>query len=47
MKEFKIKVFFGGYPTEIRIGAHSSASALALARLMFSKALVTGTIKKS
>ena len=45
MKEFKVKVFFGGWPTEIRIGAHSSASALAIARLMFPKALVTGSVK--
>lgn len=42
MKEYKVKVFFGGYPTEIRVGAHSSASALAIAKLMFPKAVSTG-----
>ena len=31
MKEFKVKVFFQAYPTEIRVGAHNPASALAIA----------------
>ena len=44
MKEFKVKVFFGGWPTEIRVGAHSSASALSIVRLMFPKARVTANI---
>ena len=45
MKEFKVKVFFGGWPTEIRIGANSSASALTIAKLMFPKATVTANVK--
>ena len=44
MREFKVKVFFNSYPTEIRVGAHNSASALAIARLMFPKARVTSNI---
>ena len=46
MKEFKVKVFFGGWQSEIRIGASSSGSALAIAKLMFPKALVTGSTKQ-
>ena len=44
MREFKVKVFFGGWPTEIRVGAHSSSSALAVARLMFPKATITASV---
>ena len=44
LKEFKVKVFFGGWPTEIRVGAHSSTSALSVVRLMFPKARVTANI---
>lgn len=45
MKEYKVKVFFQGWPTEIRVGAHSSSSALAIARLMFPKATVVGSTR--
>jgi len=44
MKEFKVKVFFGGWPTEIRVGAHSPASAMKIAKLMFPKARITANI---
>jgi hypothetical protein len=46
MKEFKVRMFFGGWQSEIRIGASSSGSALAIAKLMFPKALVTGSTKQ-
>ena len=45
MKEFKVKVYFNGWPTEIRVGAHSSSSALAIARLMFPKATIIGSTR--
>ena len=44
MKEFKVKVFFGGWPTEIRVGAYSAASALAITRLMFPRCRVTALV---
>jgi hypothetical protein len=44
MKEFKVKVFFGGWPTEIRVGAHSPGSAFAIVKLMFPKSRVTSNI---
>jgi hypothetical protein len=44
MKEFKVKVFFGGWPAEIRVGANSSASALSIVRLMFPKATITSFV---
>ena len=44
IKEFKVKVFFGGWPTTIRVGANSSASALSIVRLMFPQARVTANI---
>jgi hypothetical protein len=46
MNEFKVRLYFGGWPSEIRIGASSSGSALAIAKLMFPKALVTGSVTK-
>lgn len=46
MREFKVKMFFGGWSCEIRIGASSSGSALAIAKLMFPKAVVTGSTKQ-
>jgi hypothetical protein len=46
MKEYKVRMFFGGWLSEIRIGASSSGSALAIAKLMFPKALVTGSTKQ-
>lgn len=46
MKEYKVKMFFGGWPCEIRISASSSGSALAIAKKMFPKALVTGGTKQ-
>ena len=44
MKEFKVKVFFQGWPSTIRVGANSSASALRIARLMFPKAIITASV---
>jgi len=46
MKEFKVRILFNGWQSEIRIGASSSGSALAIAKLMFPKALVTGSTKQ-
>jgi hypothetical protein len=44
MKEFLVKVWFQGWPSEIRVGANSSASALTIAKLMFPKANVTASV---
>jgi len=46
MKEFKVKVFFGGWQSEIIIGANSSGSALAIVKLMFPKAILSGMVKQ-
>jgi len=46
MKEFKVKVFFNGWPSEIRVGAGSYSSALMVAKLMFPKATVTSVVKQ-
>ena len=46
MKEFKVRILFNGWQSEIRIGASSSGSALAIAKLMFPKYLVTGSTKQ-
>jgi hypothetical protein len=46
MKEYKVRMFFGGWSCEIRIGASSSGSALAIAKIMFPKALITGSTKQ-
>ena len=46
LKEFKVRILFNGWQSEIRIGASSSGSALAIAKLMFPKALVTGSTKQ-
>jgi hypothetical protein len=46
LKEYKVRILFNGWISEIRIGASSSGSALAIAKLMFPKALVTGSIKQ-
>ena len=46
MKEFKVRIHFNGWVSEIRIGASSSGSALAIAKLMFPKALVSGSTKQ-
>jgi len=46
MKEFKVRILFNGWQSEIRIGASSSGSALAIAKLMFPKAMVTGSTKQ-
>ena len=46
MREFKVRILFNGWQSEIRIGASSSGSALAIAKLMFPKALVTGSTKQ-
>lgn len=43
MKEFLVKIWFQGWPSEIRVGANSSASALTIAKLMFPKATVTAS----
>jgi hypothetical protein len=45
LKEYLVSVWFQGMPAEIRIGAYTSSSALAIARLMFPKANVTGAVK--
>lgn len=45
IKEYKVRVFFGSYVSEIRVGAYSSASALSIAKLMFPKSIVTGSMK--
>jgi hypothetical protein len=45
LKEYLVAVWFQGMPAEIRIGAYTSSSALAIARLMFPKANVTGSVK--
>jgi len=44
MKEYLVSIWFQGMPAEIRIGAHSSASALSIVRSMFPKANVTGSV---
>lgn len=44
IKEFAVKVFFNGWPCYIRVGTQSSGSALAVARLMFPKARITGIV---
>jgi hypothetical protein len=46
MREYKVRIHFNGWQSEIRIGANSSGSALAIAKLMFPKALVTGSTKQ-
>ena len=46
MKEFKVRILFNGWESQIRIGATSSGSALAIAKLMFPKYLVTGSSKQ-
>jgi|GEM_PF-2824457 len=45
LKEYLVSVWFQGMPAEIRIGAYTASSALAIARLMFPKANVTGSVK--
>jgi len=44
MKQFKVKMFFGSWLTEIMVGAHSPASAMKIAKLMFPKARITANI---
>ena len=44
MREFKVRMRFGGWFSEIRIGASCSGSAFSIAKLMFPKALVTGVV---
>jgi hypothetical protein len=46
MKEYKVRIHFNGWQSEIRIGAYSSGTALAVAKIMFPKALVTGSTKQ-
>ncbi|MFD1294676.1 hypothetical protein ACFQ5N_12600 [Lutibacter holmesii] len=46
LKEYKVRIHFNGWVSEIRIGASSSGSALAIAKLMFPKYLVTGSVKQ-
>jgi hypothetical protein len=46
LKEYKVRILFNGWISEIRIGASSASSALAIAKLMFPKYLVTGSIKQ-
>ena len=46
MKEYKVRILFNGWISEIRIGASSSGSALAIAKLMFPKYVVTGSTKQ-
>jgi hypothetical protein len=45
MREYKVRILFNGWQSEIRIGASSSGSAIAIAKIMFPKALVTGLTK--
>jgi hypothetical protein len=46
MKEYKVRILFNGWLSEIRIGATSSGGALAIAKLMFPKAFTTGITKQ-
>jgi hypothetical protein len=46
MREYKVRIHFNGWVSEIRIGASSSGSAIAIAKIMFPKALVTGLTKQ-
>jgi hypothetical protein len=43
IKEFAVKVLFGGWHCYIRVGTQSSGSALMVAKMMFPKATVTST----
>ena len=46
MKEFKVRILFNGWESQIRIGANSSGSALAIAKLIFKNGIVTGSVKQ-
>lgn len=46
MKEFKVRIIFNGWQSELRVGANSSGSALAIAKIMFPKAVVTSSTKQ-
>jgi len=45
LKEYLVSIWFQGMLAEVRIGAYTATSALSIARLMFPKAKVTGSVK--